>query len=223
MPAHVVISVDVGRRFNFSCNPRPWLRKWSLVPLLRRKGPKDAVALTKDKDRVLAYMLTPAGLRRLRDSGVRIGSSFPSSILASLIRTGDAHSPRPAEEAGQGKLFEGDNTADELPRCEATGSTADLHLVVHGTEGATVAQLLSPEARFILRKSTLLSLPIWLLDLRLLDQLEASKLMPGSTKAAASLRQWFRRDYDQAWEKLAKSHAHQSALDLGPAADELSL
>lgn len=193
------------------------------MPLLRREGPKDAVALTKDKDHVLAYNLTPAGLRRLRDSGVRIGSTFPSSILASLIRTGDAHSPRPAEAPGQGKLFEADNTADELPRCEATGSTADLHLVVHGAEGSTVAQLLSPEARFILRKSTILSVPIWLLDLLLLDQLEASKLVTGSSKASASLRQWFKRDYDQAWEKLTKSHAQQSALDLGPASGELSL
>lgn len=55
------------------------------VPLLRREGPKDAVALTKDKDRVLAYNLSPAGLRRLRDNGVRIGSSFPSSRVTEEI------------------------------------------------------------------------------------------------------------------------------------------
>ena len=208
---------------DFSCNLMPPSLTSPVVPLLRRDGPKDAVALTKDKDRVLAYNLTPAGLRRLRDNGVRIGSSFPSSILASLIRTGDAHSPRTAEEPGQGKLFDADTTSDELPRCEATGSTADLHLVIHGTEGSAAAQLLSPDARFVLRKTTILSVPIWLLDLERLDQLEASKLVPAATKASASLRLWFRRDYDQAWEKLAKSHSQQSALDLGPTPGELSL
>ena len=135
--------VECRRRLlDFSCNTMPRPLYSPAVPLLRREGPKDAVALTKDKDRVLAYNLTPAGLRRLRDNGVRIGSSFPSSILASLIRTGDAHSPRPAEEPGQGKLFDADTTSNELPRCEATGSTADLHLVVHGIEGSATAQLL---------------------------------------------------------------------------------
>jgi hypothetical protein len=193
------------------------------MPFLRKDSSKSIVALTKDKDRILAYSLTPAGLRRLRDSGVRIGSGFPSSILASLIRTGDAHAPRPAEAEGQGMLFEGDSTAEELPRCEVTGSTADLHLVVHGAQEATVAQLLSPDARFVLRKSTSLSLPIWLLNSPLLDQLEASDLVPRSTKASTALRQWFQRDYGDAWEKLAKSHARQSALDFGPEAGELPL
>lgn len=112
------------------------------MPHLRRDGKAGAVALTKDKDRILAYSLTPAALRRLRDNGVRLGGTFPSSILASLIRTGDAHSPRPADAEGQSQMFTDDDTAAQLPRCEVTGSTADLHLVVHVAEGRPVAQLL---------------------------------------------------------------------------------
>ena len=193
------------------------------MPLLRREASKEAVALTKDKERILAYSLTTAALRRLRENGVRVGATFPASILASLIRTGDAHSPHPAEAEGQSKLFEGDTTADDLPRCEMTGTTADLHIVVHGADAAKVAQLLSAEARFVLRKSTTLSLPIWLLNSRLLEQMEAANLLPHSTPAAKVLRQWFQRDYDQAWKKLAKSQARQAALDFGPIADELPL
>ena len=193
------------------------------MPLLRRDGKTGAVALTKDKDRILAYTLTPAALRRLRDHGVRIGGALPSSILAALIRAGDAHTPRPADGEGQGQLFGDDDTADQLPRCETTGSTADLHLVVHAAPGAPVAQLLSPDARFVLRKSTSLSVPIWLLSTRLLDQLEASAQLPRAADATARLRQWFRRDHEDAWARLAKSRAQQSALDLGSPSDELPL
>jgi len=194
------------------------------MPLLRRQGPKDAVAVTKDKERVLAYNLTPAGLRRLRESGVRIGSRFPSSILASLIRTGDAHSPHAAEAQGQALLFTSDTTADELPRCALTGSIADLHLVVvQGFGHSAVAHLLSPEARIDLRRLTTLSVPIWMLQSRLLDQLEASGSVPQSTEAVEALRQWLKRDYEEAWQKLAKSNARQADLNLGPAEGELPL
>jgi hypothetical protein len=193
------------------------------MPLLQREGTKSAIALTKDKERVLAYSLTAAALRRLKDSGVRVGSVFPTTILVSLIRTGDAHSPRPAESAGQGKLFGEEITADELPRCEVTGTMADLHLVVHAVDGAAVAQILSADARFVLRKATSLSIPIWTLNSRLIDQLEMSAAMPRSSNASALLRLWFLRDYQDAWSKLARANAVQSALNLGPSEEELSL
>ena len=51
------------------------------------------------------------------------------AVLASLIRPGDAHSPRTADAAGQQVIFE-DDFATHLPRCELTGATTDLHLVV---------------------------------------------------------------------------------------------
>lgn len=193
------------------------------MPLLRRDGKTGAVALTKDKDRILAYSLTPTALRRLREHGVRIGGALPSSILAALIRAGDAHSPRPAEAEGQGQLIADDDTADQLPRCETTGSTADLHLVVHTAAGAPIAQLLCPDARFVLRRSTSLSVPIWLLSTRLLGQLEASATIPRGAAATTRLRQWFRSDHEDAWVKLAKSRVQQSALNLGSTSDELPL
>jgi hypothetical protein len=193
------------------------------MPLLQREGSKGALALTKDGDRVLAYSLTAAALRRLRDGGVRVGSVFPAAILASLIRSGDAHSPRPAEAAGQGKLFGDEISAEEMPRCEVTGTMADLHLVVHTVDGGPAAQILSADARFVIRKATSLSVPIWALDSHVLGQLEASDAVPGSSKAASVLRRWFLRDYQDAWAKLASANAVQSALALGPSSGELPL
>ena len=55
------------------------------------------------------------------------------------------------------------------------------------------------------------SVPIWLLSTRLLDQLEASAQLPREANATARLRQWFRRDHEDAWARLAKSRAQQSA------------
>ena len=181
------------------------------------------LALTKSKEGIYAYLLTPTAVRRLRESGVRHGRKFPASILASLIRSGDAHSPRPADAQGQAFLFTDDDIVDQLPRCEITGSTADLHLVVYGEKLGTVAKLLSYEPRFLLQKVTALSIPIWALGSAELDQLEVTGKMPQGAAAAKTLRQWFHRDYAEAWEKLRKAQALQEALDLGPAEGELPL
>ena len=193
------------------------------MPLFRSAPKQPAQALTKDGDRIIAYLLTPVAVRRLRESGVRHGRMFPATILASLIRSGDAHSPGPADHAGQISLFSDDDTADQLPRCEMTGSTADLHIVVYGEALGTIAKLLSPEPRFLLQKATKLSIPIWVLSAPILDQLEATAQLPRGSAAATTLRQWFRRNYDAAWEKLLAFNARQDELDLGPATGELHL
>ena len=194
------------------------------MPLFKN-SPKLGVplALAKDGDRILAYALTPAAVRRLQKSGVRHGRKFPSSILLSLIRTGDAHSPRPADGEGQAFLFSQDDVLDQLPRCETTGTTADLHLVVYSDGGNAAAKLLSIEARFILQKVTSLSIPIWGLSEALVDQMEATGKLPRGTEAAKTLRQWFARDYEVAWEKLLKAHTRQETFDLGAAEGELPL
>ena len=193
------------------------------MPLFQSLPKKPTLALTKDGDRIVAYTLTPTAVRRLRESGVRHGRKFPAAILVSLVRTGDAHSPRPADHDGQISLFSDDDTADQLPRCEVTGSTADLHLVVYVDGKTTVAKLVTTEPRFLLQKGTSLSIPIWSLSTPLLDQLEATGKLPPKSPASAILRPWFRRNYDTAWERLFASNARQENLDLGPASGELPL
>lgn len=194
------------------------------MPLFQHARSKQgALALTKDKDRILAYLLTPAAVSKLREGGVRHGRKFPAAILASLIRSGDAHSPRLADHAGQITLWSDDDTEQQLPRCEITGSTADLHLVVYGEGIGTVVKLLSPEPRFLLQKVTKLSVPIWLLSTPILDQLQATGVLPATGTASTTLRAWFRTNYDAAWEKLQSNGALQETLDLGTTGDELPL
>lgn len=193
------------------------------MPLFQSSPKQPALALTKDSERIIAYVLTTAAVRRLRDSGVRHGRKFPATILASLIRTGDAHSPRPADHAGQISLFGDDDTVDQLPRCEVTGSTLDLHLVVYAEASGAVAKLLSTEPRFLFQKVTKLSIPVWALNSVLLGQLEATGKLPPDSTAAKSLRQWFRRNYDAAWEKLLATNSRQDHLDLGNTTGELAL
>ena len=53
--------------------------------------------------------------------------------------------------------------------------------------------------------------------------MEATDKLPRGTEAAKTLRQWFIRDYEGAWEKLRKAHAQQETLDLGAADGELPL
>ncbi len=195
------------------------------MPLFHSPKGQPPGVLTKDKDRVLHYTLTPEGTKQLRAIGLRSGDTVPARVLASLIRSGLAHSPRPAEAAGQVRFdFSDDNTADFLPRCELTGTTADLHLVVYGEGNGVVARLLSREPRFLLQKVTTTSIPVAALAPASLAALEATEKIPRGTAAAAALRDWWRQDLEAAWEKLRQSRAtRQEDLPLGESSDALPL
>ena len=196
-----------------------------IMPMLHSPRGQPAGILTKDRERVVHYTLTADGAKQLRATGLRSGDAVPARVLASLIRAGQAHSPRPAEAAGQVKFdFSDDNTADFLPRCELTGTSADLHLVVYGEASGVVARLLSREPRFLLQKTTTISIPLAALGPPALAVLEATEKLPQGTAAAAALREWWRQDWDAAWEKLRRSQAtRQEDLPLGEASDTLPL
>lgn len=194
------------------------------MPLFQSSFGQPPLILTKDQGRIIAYALTAAAIKRLRSSGVRHGHQVSGRVLASLVRTGDAHSPRPADAAGQELLFTTDDTADHLPRCELTGSTSDLHLIVYGDGNGVVAKLAAAEPRFLLQKVTTMSIPLPALSLAILDMLEATHKLPPGTIAAQTLRRWFRQDLDSAWQKLETSLAKtQQSLNLGQDPDELPL
>ena len=131
------------------------------MPLFQVKPGSVPAALMKDNEGIVAYSLTPQGAKQLRAAGVRSGQKFPARVLAALIRSGQAHSPRPADAAGQNLFtFDDEETGRYLPRCELTGVTSDVHLVVYGDGSRTVAKLLGPEPRFVLQKVTTLSMPV---------------------------------------------------------------
>jgi hypothetical protein len=194
------------------------------MPLYQAKSGAAGSILAKDGERVVAYSLTPQGAKQLRAAGVRSGQKVPARVLASLVRTGNAHSPRLADAAGQSMLGFKEDEQTCLPRCELTGTTSDVHLVVYGESSGTVAKLLGPEPRFLLQKVTTLSVPIAALSLAAVDRLETAQKVPLGTTAAATLRDWFRQDMEAAWEKLQQENGRtQRALSLGSADDELPL
>ncbi len=120
-------------------------------------------------------------------------------------------------------LFE-DDSADHLPRCELTGATSDLHLVVYGEGKGIVAKLIATEPRFLLQKVTTLSVPLAALSLASLDVLETTGKLPTGSAAAQTLRNWFRRDLESGWRKLERELGKtQQSLDLGQTPDELPL
>lgn len=196
------------------------------MPLFQAKSATGPVAITKDKDRIVAYTLTPDGVKKLREAGVRSGQEFPSRAFAALIRSGLAHSPRVADAAGQKQFgFDRHEEIDlHLPRCEMTGVTSDVHLVVYGDGIGTVVKLLGPEPRFVLQKVTQLSVPVTVLSLATVSQLETAQKLPLKSAATTTLRDWFRQDFESAWEKLQKENVRkQGVLTLGPDENELPL
>ncbi len=195
------------------------------MPMFHSPKGQPPGVLTKDKDRVLQYALTSEGTKQLRAAGLRSGDTMPARVLASLIRSGHAHSPRPAEAAGQVRFdFSDDNTTDFLPRCELTGTTADLHLVFYGEGNGVVARLLAREPRFLLQKVTTVSIPVAALEPASLAIMEATEKLPRGSLAAVSLRDWWRQDWEAAWEKLRRSRAVlQEDLPLGESSDGLQL
>ena len=195
------------------------------MPLFQAKTGSVPTVLMKDNERVVAYTLTPQAAKQLRAAGVHSGQRFSAQVLAALIRSGQAHSPRTAAAAGQGLLgFSGEETGNFLPRCEMTGVTSDVHLVVYGEGTGTVAKLLGPEPRFVLQKVTQLSVPVTILSLAAVNQLETAQKLPPKSPAAATLREWFHQDFESAWAKLQRDNARkQEVLPLGPDGTELPL
>lgn len=173
---------------------------------------------------MVAYSLTPQGAKQLKSAGVRSGQKVPARVLASLVRTGNAHSPRLADAAGQSMLGFKEDEQTCLPRCELTGTTSDVHLVVYGEGSGTIAKLLGSEPRFLLQKVTTLSIPVSALSLAAVDRLETAQKVPMGTAAAATLRDWFRQDLEAGWEKLQRENGRrQAALPLDSGEDELPL
>ncbi len=106
-----------------------------------------------------------------------------------------------------------------MPRCEVTGANVDLHLVAYRdpeTEEWT-ARVLGADYRHLVRRSTSLSVPVSILSLATLRQLESQRKIPLGTRAAKKLREWFRHEVDSAWQHGLKSvprEPRQASLEL---------
>lgn len=108
-----------------------------------------------------------------------------------------------------------------MPRCEQTGANVDLHLVAFRdpeTDESTAA-ILGADYRHLVRRSTSLSVPLSILNLAALKQLESQRKIPLGTRAAKRLRAWFRHELEGVWKEGLRPvprEPGQASLELGP-------
>jgi len=114
-----------------------------------------------------------------------------------------------------------------LPRCEETGQNADLHLVVYTPKGedASVARILTTQVRELHRRTTDLSVPLWMLSLDYIERLERRGTIPCGSEAARIIRTWLRHHRDAAMRRLfeAEQAEGQPPLPGLEPEDELAL
>lgn len=111
-----------------------------------------------------------------------------------MIRSVQAHSSRPTEAAGQVKFnFDGGNTAGLLPRCGLISTSANVHLAVYGDANGVGCRPLCWKPRFLLPKSTTVSIPVAAFTASLFAVLEVTRRIPrgtAATTAVMSPRHW---------------------------------
>ena len=77
---------------------------------------------------------------------------------------------------------------------------------MYGKGQGAVAKLVTTEPRFLLQKGTTGSVP---LAAAMVDTLESTGKLPACSASAKTLRQWFRRNFEAAWTKLAAERSAQ--------------
>lgn len=185
------------------------------------KNGQGVYAKARIQNAIVTFQISDKGEAALAAAGVLRGENFPQALLLDLIRSGDAYTRAgaggPELDDSQLELDfpKAEDLYEHLPKCEETGSALDLHLVVVEIDGAIRARTLSPESRHILRKSTLLSLPIPIITLSLLTHLESLGKLPTGSESVGRLRAWLRADRAKEWETLRnRKPARQTDLGL---------
>ena len=202
------------------------------MPVLHRyRNDSGAYVLANVNGKVVTFQVTRTGVKRLQKAGVVEKVRFPLALLVDLTRRGDAFTRArgttggPEESEIEQFLLPLDpEEPDEvlLPVCAETGSVEDLHLVVWRDAVGDTARILCEESRLRLRGMITLSLPVRLLTLPMLKDLEASGKVPSHCDAAQRLRRWLQADLSGAWKNY---HPARDDTPAGPAAQpgELNL
>lgn len=201
------------------------------MPLLETKPSGGYCAKAKIKGVVVTFHLTPFGQKRLLHAGIQPSGKFPLTLLADLARQGHAWTaPSVAEKAGifYAEQFDlnlaGDEAAESLfAACTDDGSYDDLHLVAWKSPHKTTVKLLCGGCRSALPERFSLSVPLPLLSLDTLTQLEAQGKLPPGDAVVRALREAFTADLSATWETFRRQSAQRQAglnLDMP---DELGL
>jgi hypothetical protein len=193
------------------------------MPVLHRyRNGKGSYVLAHVKGRVVTFQLAATGESKLRDVGVNEHEPFPLMLLVPLLRSGEAYTGgQGAEAPARGGIEQFElplaleaETESLIPVCAETGVMHDLHLVVTRDAAGDTVRLLGAEARWKVREPVMLSMPVGLLSLEMLAQLEAARKLPPHSQAVRAVRRWLQADASPEWEKFRRSHATGGA---GPA------
>jgi hypothetical protein len=173
-------------------------------------------AKARIKGNIVTFQLTETAQKELLEIRLADGSKFPLRVLINFMRRGEAFTrsgvePLPRKFAEQLPFdFPDDEIAENLmPTCSATGAFDDLHLVVWQQGANSEAQLLSTVPRNKLQQAVSLSIPLPLLSLQALRNLQKMGKIPQS-EDIQFLRAWYEHDNDGQWDVIRKRRARES-------------
>lgn len=178
------------------------------MPVLEAKPTGGHWARATIKETLVTFHLTPLGQKRLLDAGIVPGRKFPLALLADLARQGHAWTSRSAAEktglhwVPQLDLnLEGDEEAEGLfLACTDCGSYDDLHLLAWESQGTHAAALHCPSCRTAMPERFTLNLPLPLISLAALAQLEAQDKINAADPVVIRLREALAADLSATWE-----------------------
>jgi|GEM_PF-7038183 len=168
------------------------------------------------KGNIVTFQLTETAQKELLDIRLADGSRFPLRVLINFMRRGEAFTrsgvePLSLKEAAHRTYdFPDDEIAENLlPTCSVTGAFDDLHLVVWQRGATSEAQLLSTAPRSKLQHAVSLSIPLPLLSLQALKNLQKMGKIPQS-EDIQFLRAWYEHDNDGQWDVIRQRRARES-------------
>lgn len=194
------------------------------MPLLESKTGGGFCAKASIKGAAVTFHLTPTGQKQLLDAGIQPGVKFPLALLADLARQGHAWTPPSvAEKTGisWAQQFDfnlaGDEQAEPLfASCAECSGYDDLHLAAWKSKRSATAKILCARCRGKWPERFTLSVPLSLVTLAALAQLETQDELPTGNPVVASLRQSLAKDMGADWEKFRQANQHrQAGLGLG--------
>jgi hypothetical protein len=189
------------------------------MPVLESNPSGGHWARASIKGTLVTFHLTALGQKRLLDAGVVPGRKFPLALLADLARQGHAWTSRTtAQRTGiawarqQELTLDGDEGAEALfASCTDCGGFDDLHLLAWGDGDQASCGILCPACRLALSERVGLSVPLGLVSLAALAQLEAQGKVRAKDPAVVRLREAFAADLSAFWVKYSRHKAQRQA------------
>lgn len=185
--------------------------------------------LTRIRNNIVTYQLTPEGKRKLQSLGVKPGEVFSRNILLGLIAFGEAYTHRSGTreppKVDQPSLFpdfpDEQDCRAEIPVCADCSSPDDLHFVELLGEKCQ-ATLLCFTCREKKQSSIDTSVPLPFVTKDLLDRILTMKHIAGKDRSVENYQKILNMKFEEKWDRLAevKRLSHRTQGELIDGAEE---